>query len=358
MSREDSFSEGASAAAAATALPLPAGRTSLVLVALLALLLLVALLSLGVGRYALSPAQILSILGAKLQGQPIDAIHQQVVFQVRLPRILTAALVGAALALSGVCLQGVFRNPLVDPHVIGVSSGAAFGGTLAIFLGLGPWGLWGCAVALGVLTLALVFVFNRHGAQRGLLMLILSGMILSGFFSALVALLQYVADTEETLPSIVFWLMGSFATANGHKLLLFAVPFTLCSAVLLGLRWRLNLLSLGEKEARALGLRSQPLRWCVIFCSGVLVACQVAISGSVGWVGLIVPHLGRMLVGANHQVLLPCAMLMGASYMIVVDDLARGLSQSEIPVGIITALLGAPLFALLVWQLRRGAGHG
>ena len=196
---------------------------------------------------------------------------------------------------------------------------------------------------------------NHVGPLEGLLDVL--GMILGGLFSALVSLLQYLSDAEDTLPSIVFWLMGSFASASGDKLLLLAVPVALASAVLLGLRWRLNLLSLGEREARALNVNIHPLRWTVIFCSGLIVACQVAVSGSIGWVGLIIPHLGRMLIGADHQRLLPCAMLLGAAYMIVVDDLARTLSQSEIPVSIITALLGAPVFAFLVYRLRRSATH-
>lgn len=184
-------------------------------------------------------------------------------------------------------------------------------------------------------------------------MLILISMILSGLFSALVSLLQYISDTEEKLPSIVFWLMGSFATSNWEKLLFFFVPFLLCSSILLSLSWRLNLLSLDEKEAKALGVKVTPLRWLVIFLSGSLVACQVAISGSIGWVGLIIPHLSRMLVGANHQRLLPCTMLVGATYMLLVDNVARSLSDAEIPISILTALIGAPLFGVLVYKLKR-----
>lgn len=321
---------------------------------LLAILLGVSiLLALGTGQYSLSLPRVAGLLLDRLQGHPIEPIQQQIIFQIRLPRILTAGLAGAALALSGVALQGIFRNPLVDPHVIGVTSGAAFGGTLAIFLGLGISGLFASTIVAGLLTLLLVFLLSHRLIHRSLLMLILMGMILSGFFSALVSLLQYLSDTEEKLPSIVFWLMGSFATSNPSKLLFLAVPVTLCSAVLLGLRWRLNLLSLGEREARALGVNIRPLRWLVIFLSGTLVACQVAVSGSIGWVGLIIPHMSRLLVGADHQRLLPCAMLMGALYLIIVDTLARSLSSSEIPVSIITSLLGAPLFAILVYRLRR-----
>ena len=321
---------------------------------LAALLVLTMLLALGAGQYALPLPRVAGILLDKARGLAIEPIHQQIIFQIRLPRILCDGIAGAALALSGASLQGIFRNPLVDPHVIGVTSGAAFGGTMAIFLGLGIYGLFFSTLLAGLVTLVLIFVFSHRLIQRSLLMLILTGMIISGFFSALVSLLQYLSDTEDKLPSIVFWLMGSFATSNPQKLLMLVVPVTLCSVVLLGLRWRMNLLSLGEREARALGVNIRPLRWLVIFCSGMLVASQVAVSGSIGWVGLIIPHLSRMLVGANHQQLLPCTLLMGALYLIIVDTLARTLSTSEIPVSIITSLLGAPLFAVLVYQLRRG----
>ena len=249
---------------------------------LAALLVLTMLLALGAGQYALPLPRVAGILLDKARGLAIEPIHQQIIFQIRLPRILCAGIAGAALALSGASLQGIFRNPLVDPHVIGVTSGAAFGGTMAIFLGLGIYGLFFSTLLAGLVTLVLIFVFSHRLIQRSLLMLILTGMIISGFFSALVSLLQYLSDTEDKLPSIVFWLMGSFATSNPQKLLMLVVPVTLCSVVLLGLRWRMNLLSLGEREARALGVNIRPLRWLVIFCSGMLVASQVAVSGSIG----------------------------------------------------------------------------
>lgn len=326
---------------------------SKILFGLTLLLVITAVISLGIGRYSLSVPQIGQILWAKATALEIDPVQQQVIFQVRLPRILTALCVGAGLALSGVVLQGIFRNPLVDPHIIGVTSGSAFGGTLAIFFGFSLYGLFASTILFGFGTLALVFLFSFKFNQRSLLMLILTGMILSGLFSALVSLLQYISDTEEKLPSIVFWLMGSFATSNWEKFAFFFAPFLACSSILLGLSWRLNLLSLDEKEAKALGVVA-PLRWLVIFLSGSLVACQVAISGSIGWVGLIIPHLSRMLVGANHQRLLPCTMLIGATYMLLVDNVARSLSDAEIPISILTALIGAPLFGVLVYKLKRG----
>lgn len=280
----------------------------------------------------------------------------QVLFQVRLPRVLTAAAAGAALALAGVSLQGIFRNPLVDAHVIGVSAGAAFGGTLAIFLGLGLGGLLASTVGWALFTLLLVFALSRL-LTAGLLLLILTGMILGGRFSALVSLLQYLADSEDVLPNIVFWLMGSFATATEGKLLFLLLLAGPPAALLLALRWRLNLLALDEREARALRVGLKPLRWTVILCSALLVAAQVAVSGNVVWVGLIIPHLGRLLVGADHERLLPCSALLGAIYLVLVDDGARSLTAGEIPVSIITALLGAPVFAALVYGLRRGGSY-
>ena len=187
----------------------------------------------------------------------------------------------------------------------------------------------------------------------GALGLILSGIILSGFFAALVSLMQYLADSEETLPNIVFWLLGSFATANWHKVLLMSLPMALAAGVLWKLRWRINLLALEERDARSLGVPVAALRRGVLVCCAVLVAAQVAVSGSIAWMGLVVPHLARLLVGADHRRLLPTAFWLGAALMLVVDDLARTLTQAEIPLGIITALLGAPLFTFLLVQSRR-----
>lgn len=187
----------------------------------------------------------------------------------------------------------------------------------------------------------------------GALGLILSGIILSGFFAALVSLMQYLADSEETLPNIVFWLLGSFATASWHKVLLMSLPLAMAAGALWKLRWRINLLALEERDARSLGVPVAALRRGVLVCCAVLVAAQVAVSGSIAWMGLVVPHLARLLVGADHRRLLPTAFWLGAALMLVVDDLARTLTQAEIPIGIVTALLGAPLFTFLLVQSRR-----
>ena len=274
---------------------------------------------------------------------------------MRLPRVIMALLAGGALGLCGATLQGVFQNPLVDPHIIGVTSGSAFGGTLAILLGLDTVLMMTSTFGFGLLALMLVYLIAALQGRENTLVLILSGIILSGFFAALVSLMQYLADTEETLPNIVFWLLGSFATASWHKVAIMALPILVSTTLLIALRWRINLLALEERDARGLGVSVTALRRGVLLCCAVLVAAQVAVSGSIAWVGLVIPHLARLLVGADHRRLLPTAFWLGGGLMIVVDDLARSLTQAEIPVGIITALLGAPLFTwLLIHSRRRG----
>jgi iron complex transport system permease protein len=323
---------------------------------LAAALLIAVLVSLGIGRYGIPLARVAQILLAA--GEP-DAIERHVVLMVRLPRVLTALFAGAGLALCGAALQGVFRNPLVGPHIIGVSTGAAFGGTLAILLSESRGLLLALAFVFGMLALLMVYALNAVVARRNMLVLVLAGVVVSGFFGALVSLAQYLADAEEKLPRIVFWLLGSFATADYARLALMLGPLVPGAVLVLLLRWRINILSLGDEEAQALGVRAGPTRWLVLALIGLIVSAQVAVSGVIGWIGLVVPHLARMLVGPDHRVLLPGAMLAGGLFMVLVDDVARTLSQSEIPLGILTALIGAPVFALVFLRTGgEGRGHG
>lgn len=325
------------------------------LLAVIALTLVIAVCSMGVGRYGLSPWRVVQILSEPLSGRypTISDIERQVVWGVRLPRILLAACAGAGLALSGATLQGVFRNPLVDPHIIGVSAGSAFGGTLAILLGGSSLLLLLSTFTFGMTALLLVFVIATALDKHNILMLILTGVILSGVFGALVSLMQYLADTEEKLPSIVFWLLGSFATTRPDKLITMATVFCIAGGLLVRLRWHINVLSMGEQDARALGIAVRPLRWLVLSLCAAIVATQVAVSGSIGWIGLVIPHIARLLVGADHRRLLPVSLWLGGAFMLLVDSLARSLSAAEIPVGILTALLGAPIFAVLLYRTRR-----
>ena len=325
-------------------------HTKTIQAVLMLLTLAVAVSSLCLGQYKLSIGQVLAQFA---QPHNTLTIAHQIVWDVRLPRILLALLAGGALGLCGATLQGVFQNPLVDPHIIGVTSGSAFGGTLAILLGLSMPLMMATTFFFGLLALMLVYLLAALQGRENTLVLILAGIVLSGFFAALVSLMQYLSDTEEVLPNIVFWLLGSFATANWHKVLLLTLPVIAAALVLYRLRWRINLLSLDDKDARALGVSVTALRRGVLLCCALLVAAQVAVSGSIAWVGLVIPHLARMLCGADHRRLLPCAFWMGACFMIVVDDLARTLTAAEIPIGIITALVGAPLFAVMLVRASR-----
>lgn len=326
----------------------------------LVLLLVVAMVaSLSVGRYSVGLEDLSTIARGWLGiGPGRDGVPEstwRVVELVRVPRMLIGGFVGAGLALSGAALQGVFRNPLVDPHVIGVSSGAAFGGAAAILLGLGALVLWSMAFAAGLGALFLVVMMSRKDGGASVLMLVLSGVVVSALFSALVSLATYFADPNDTLPAIVFWLMGSFASATPERALYMLPIIAIFAAPLLLMRFRINILSLGDEEAKALGLDVQTTRWLALCCVTGITAASVANSGIVGWVGLVVPHFARAIVGPDHRVLLPAAALLGASYMLLVDLMARSLVPAEIPLGVLTAVVGAPVFMLL---LRRSHTEG
>ncbi len=313
--------------------------------------------SLMMGRYPVTLSHLLSILmePAGLSGSPIPDVERTVIWTVRMPRILVASLAGGGLAISGAVLQGVFRNPLVGPHIIGVSTGATVGGALAILLGLGSMGLLLGAFTFGMLALVLVFVVTRALPRANTLAVVLAGVVLSGLFGALVSLIQYIADSEEKLPVIVYWLMGSFATANYAKLTLLAGPVLIFTIVMLMLAWRINILSLGDEEAREIHVNAGALRWTLLLAVAAIVSAQVAVSGSIGWVGLVIPHAARMICGPDHRRLLPLSFMMGAIFMVLVDDVARTLSASEIPISILTAVIGAPVFLYL---LRRSQNRG
>jgi iron complex transport system permease protein len=322
----------------------------------LAALFLVAagLLALAVGRYSVPLGHVVEILASPLAPVPNEAsgTEQNVVLLVRMPRILLAALVGGGLALGGAALQAVFRNPLVSPEIIGVSAGASFGGALALLLGLESALLVSGSFAFGLIALATLFLITSGRGGTPMLMVVLGGVVTGSFFSALVALVTYVADPNTTLPAIVFWLLGSVATATYTKVLVAVIPILGGAVVLLALRWRINVLSLGDDDAAALGVRPRPLRWMVLLAVALIVAGAVAVSGAVSWVGLVVPHLARMWVGPDHRVLLPVSFLLGAAYIVLVDTVARTATAGEIPLGVLTALIGAPVFFLLLRRNR------
>jgi iron complex transport system permease protein len=315
-----------------------------------AVLVALTLLAFAVGRYPVSVPELLSLV----LGKDVPVNVETVVLQVRGPRVLAALLVGAALAAAGTAYQGMFRNPLVSPDILGVSSGAALGAVFAIFASLGIVGTQILAFAGGLVAVGLVYgVGSRLRGHDPLLALVLTGVVIGTLLGSGIALMKYLADPYNQLPVITFWLLGSLASISPRDLLI-AAPLSLLGLVpMLLLRWRMNLLSLPDDEARALGVEVGRLRTLVVTCATLMTASMVAISGIIGWVGLLVPHAARLLVGPDVGRLLPLAMLMGAAFMVAVDTLCRTLAAIEVPPGVLTALIGTPLFLWLFATARR-----
>lgn len=310
------------------------------------------LVGLTVGRYDLAKWQIVTILFDAVRGVAQDSIEALVVLNVRMPRILMAGATGAGLAICGVALQALFRNPLVSPKVLGLSSGAALGGTLAILLGFSGALLMGATFlsAFGALFLV-VLISNIAG--RSLMTIVLAGIVIDALFAAGVSLVQYAADPETSLPAIVFWLMGSFAAASWDKLAQVAPALAIGILLLNRLRFRIAVLAMGDDEAQSFGINVARSRMVIVMLISVVIGACVTASGVVGWVGLVIPHIARMIVGENHARLYPTCLLLGASFMILTDTLARSLTSAEIPLGVLTALIGAPIFVYLLCT-RRG----
>lgn len=334
--------------------PGPARRPLPRLPLLAAATVVVALAALALGRYVVPPNEMLRLLAGHLL--PVrhtwTDTEETIILDVRLPRVLLSLLIGGALALSGAALQGLFRNPLVSPDVIGVASGASFGGVLALLLGLGSFAVVGGAFGFGLLALAIVILIGRLNSGNPILMLLLGGTVTGAFFGALVSFAKYVADPESELPSIVFWLLGSLATATYSTVVTAAVPILTGAAVVLALRWRLNVLSLGDEDARALGVPPRATRALLLCAVALMTAGSVAVAGLVGWVGLVVPHLARLSTGSDHRVQLPAAFLIGGAYLTVIDTLSRTITAAEMPLGILTAVIGAPFFIVLLARSR------
>jgi len=313
--------------------------------------------SLFLGRYPVSVSDVIYILWCKISGTPcsLPDICQTVVWDIRLPRAILGALVGGCLSISGAAFQGIFRNPLVNSGILGVSSGAGFGAALAIILfnAIAPTYIF--AFAFGILAVILSYLIARVYNATPTIMLVLGGVIVSSVFSALISLTKYVADPMDQLPAIVFWLMGSLASARYQDIAIAGIPMLIGICGILAIRWRINVMSMGDKEAQSLGINPVINKGIVIACASLATAGAVCVSGIIGWVGLVMPHIGRMLVGNDNRVLIPTSLSLGACFLILVDNLGRMLTGSELPLGILTALVGGPFF---VYLLKRTKGGG
>ena len=320
----------------------------------LALLVALAVVAVGLGRYSLGVAQVLDVLQRGPSASGADDTASAIVWQIRLPRIGVAMLVGAALAAAGAAFQRLFRNPLVAPDTLGVSAGAALGAVVAIVLGATFVVIQVAAFAGGMLTVLIVMlVATRLRAFDPIVTLILTGVVIASLLGAGIAFTKFVADPYNQLPAITFWLMGSFASSTYRELVAVAAPVALCLIVLGVLAWRINVLALPDDEARSLGLDTQRTRAIVIAAATLATSACVAVSGIVGWVGLIVPHMARLIVGPEFSRLLPLSAVMGAAFMLAIDTAARVVLALELPPGILTAVLGTPLFLVLLARTRR-----
>lgn len=311
---------------------------------------LAASLALFMGAYGIAPLKVLEIVSNAFSG--VESPEATIILDIRLPRIVLAGLVGMALATSGGTLQAVLRNPLVDPFILGISAGAAFG--CALTIGFMPWiPLPLMAFAFGGLAVVMACVMARSSGEISKLSLVLSGIIVSALFTALLSMIKFIVDPMK-LQSIVYWLMGSFALSDWPQVRSAGVGILLGCLPIFLLRWRLNIMSMGDEEARTLGVNVSRKRIIFIACATLAVTSAVAVSGLIGWIGLMVPHLVRMLVGPDHRRLIPLTMAGGAAFMICADTVARNISTADIPVGIVTALAGAPFF---IYLMKRGGGE-
>ena len=309
-----------------------------------------------IGRYPVSLAELLDVLWSRALGRApsAPAAVENVVLLVRGPRVMAALLVGSALAVAGAAFQGLFRNPLVSPDILGASSGAALGAVIGIFFSLGIFGIELLAFVGGLAAVAAVYMIGSMLRSRDpILVLVLAGVVIGALLGAGVGLVKYLADPYNQLPAMTFWLLGSLAATSVSDLLPLLGPVAVGTIVLVALRWRMNVMSLPDEEARALGVSTGPLRITIVAAATLVTSASVATSGIIGWIGLVVPHLARALVGPDFPRLLPASALLGGGFLLLIDTLARTAAPVEIPLGILTAVIGTPFFIWLLADMQR-----
>lgn len=329
-------------------------------------------ISFMLGKYSMTPIEVIqnaaSYFGKAIQyvgacindpsllteGSIPMSKEELVLFKIRLPRILVVMLVGAALAVAGASYQGMFKNPLTSPDLLGASAGASLGACLALLLSLSGEYVQLFAFIGGMLAVGMAVWLNRVVDYDPVLGLVLAGILVSSLFQAGMSLIKFMADADDKLPTITFWLMGSFASINLHDLLMILLPMLIGFAILISQSWKLNVLSFGDEEARSMGINTWRTRLLVIFASTLITSVSVAVAGIVGWIGLVVPHLARAIVGPNYKVLLPTSMFVGAAFLLIVDNCARLMASVEIPIGILTAIMGVPFFVFIFRRNMKG----
>lgn len=313
-------------------------------------LIILFFISFLVGRYPISPYEVIGAFSSKLflTSAPTTPVQDTIIFQIRLPRIVAAMLIGASLSIAGASFQGLFQNPLVSPDKLGVSAGAGFGAALAILFSASLFMIQASAFFWGLFAVGLTYFISRTFKGTSMLNLVLCGIAIASFFTALLSLVKYVADPNGQLQTIVFWLMGSLSSVTNQDVIIMGIPIIIGTIILLAIRWRLNILAMGEEEAHTMGINIKKLQAIIIVCCSIVTAASVSICGIIGWVGLVMPHVTRMIVGPDHKILLPASIISGAFFLLLIDDIARSLTTVEIPLGILTAIIGAPFFIYLL----------
>ena len=318
-----------------------------------ALLIIAPFAAVTAGRFPLSIGDTLAALCPWLGGAEPQQMVREVIFNIRLPRVLLAMLAGAGLGVAGGAFQALFSNPLATPETLGVATGASFGAVLGILLGLPSFLVQLSALAAGLAAVALVLFVSRVRGSSPVIMMILAGMVVSALFSALVSLVKYAADPQDVLPAITFWLMGSLSGTTRASLAAGAPPIAAGMALIWLFRWKLNAMTLSEDEALSLGINVKRVRLLVVTGAAMITAAVVSMCGLIGWVGLLIPHAARMIFGNDNRYVVPASMALGALFMLAIDTAARSLTASEIPASILTSIIGAPFFIFL---LRRTGG--
>lgn len=328
-------------------------RYRTVMIVMFVVLILLALLSFWIGYYPLSPKEVVQAFLMRF-GYQGEVIPQAVTifWSIRLPRILSAVLIGASLSVAGSVYQGMFRNPLVSPDILGVSSGASFGAAIAIFMGSPNWRIQLFAFAGGIIAVLLSYLISRRSSHSHTLSLVLTGSMITALCNAGVTMIKYIADPNDVLQQLTFWLMGSLAKVNMNGLGWSCWPMIIGLLIIFALKWRVNLLAMDDEEAASLGINVRRYRQVFIFASTMMSAAAVCLGGLIGWVGLMVPHMGRTLVGSDYKRLIPACATLGGAYLLVMDDIARTILSLELPLGVVTSVLGAPFFIWLILKPR------
>ena len=323
---------------------------SMVLLVFLPIILFFA--SFLMGRYPVSPVDVVKTILSQIFPQlSVSSTVNTIVWQIRLPRILAALLVGASLSMAGTSFQGIFKNPLVSSDLLGVSNGAGFGAALAILFSGSNVIIQIFAFLFGIISVSITYLISRAYKSGGILILVLSGVAISAFFNSLISGVKFIADPDDKLPEIVYWLMGSLASVTMDEIIMILIPLLIGFIILFLLRWQMNILAMGDEEAQSLGLNPSRIRLIIIVGCTLLTSAAVSISGIIGWIGMIIPHIARMIVGPDNKILLLASLSLGASFLLLIDNISRVAISIEIPIGILTAIIGVPIFLYL---LRRG----